>query len=288
MPEVRTGGARANLRARHAERAVLALGDVFLLDRRGEARPAGARVELLARREERLARHHVEVDSGLVVVPEGVPERHLRSAFLRDVALLGPALLLAPLQLGLVPIVAHWGGPGFHRALGCSRSVSGPPGAAGDGQAATRTSPVGKAWWHVRWSAHQRHRYIAPLERAPARCHRADRLTLRRQAGLAHQPAVALARGAAAFFDRPDDEALAAPHVAGGEHALHVGGERAVLGFVRCASATRSCSRRTRMAASSRATRPCAAPLRVEPAALPPVASRRPPSATSLLVARRG
>src|SRR5208283_2360733 len=38
-----------------------------------------------------------------------------------------------------------------------------------------------------------------------------------------HQIAVALAGGAAAFVDGPDDEALAAPAVAGGEDALDAG-----------------------------------------------------------------
>ena len=52
-----------------------------------------------------------------------------------------------------------------------------------------------------------------------------------RQIGCAHQVAVALARGAAAFVEGPDDEALAAATIAGGEHCRHVGCEFSVLRF---------------------------------------------------------
>jgi hypothetical protein len=50
------------------------------------------------------------------------------------------------------------------------------------------------------------------------------------QHGLAHQVAVAFAGGAAAFVDGPDDQALAATHVARREHAGDAGGVLAVLG----------------------------------------------------------
>ncbi len=50
-----------------------------------------------------------------------------------------------------------------------------------------------------------------------------------RQVGAAHEEAVALAGGAAASVDGPDDEGLAPSHVAGGEDAGQVGGEGAVL-----------------------------------------------------------
>ena len=70
------------------------LGDVVRLDRLDEARPAGAGVELVGRGEERLARDHVHVDAGLVVVPELVAERRLGGAALGDVVLLGGELAL--------------------------------------------------------------------------------------------------------------------------------------------------------------------------------------------------
>src|SRR4051794_30831420 len=49
------------------------------------------------------------------------------------------------------------------------------------------------------------------------------------QARPAPQEAVALARRAAAFVDRPDDQALATPQIARREDARHVGRELAVL-----------------------------------------------------------
>src|SRR5436305_9926057 len=50
-----------------------------------------------------------------------------------------------------------------------------------------------------------------------------------RQRRLAHQVTVALARRPAALVDGPDDQALAAAHVAGGEYPRHAGREPAVL-----------------------------------------------------------
>ena len=52
-----------------------------------------------------------------------------------------------------------------------------------------------------------------------------------RQLSAAHQIAVALARGFAAFVDGPDDQALAASAVAGGEHAGDARIIPAVIGF---------------------------------------------------------
>src|SRR5262249_46782066 len=54
-----------------------------------EAGPAGARVELVGGREQRLAGNDVDVDSGLVVVPELVPERRLGATALGDLVLHG-------------------------------------------------------------------------------------------------------------------------------------------------------------------------------------------------------
>src|SRR5207244_2683158 len=51
------------------------------------------------------------------------------------------------------------------------------------------------------------------------------------QRRIAHQISIAFAGGAAAFVDGPDDQALAATHVAGGEYAGDAGGEPAVLGL---------------------------------------------------------
>src|SRR2546428_6412746 len=77
----------ADFHPTHAVRGVAVLRDVVRLDRLDEARPAGARVELVGGGEERLPRDHVHVDAGLVVVPERVPERRLGGATLGDVVL---------------------------------------------------------------------------------------------------------------------------------------------------------------------------------------------------------
>src|SRR5690242_11175339 len=74
-------------------------------------------------------------------------------------------------------------------------------------------------------TARRTRNHAPPL--TPLRCVRGSELS--RQVGLTHQIAVALAGRAAALIDRPDDETLAAPHVAGGEHARHVRAELAVL-----------------------------------------------------------
>ena len=52
-----------------------------------------------------------------------------------------------------------------------------------------------------------------------------------RQIRVPHQVAIAFARGAAAFVDGPDDQALAAAAVAGGEDALDAGRVFLVLGL---------------------------------------------------------
>ena len=55
--------------------------------------------------------------------------------------------------------------------------------------------------------------------------------TILRERGRAHQVAVALTGGRAAFVDRPDDEALAAAAVAGGEDAGKIGRVDVVVGL---------------------------------------------------------
>ena len=68
------------------------LDDVGRLDRPREARPAGAAVELVGRREQRLARDDVDVDAVVVVVPELVAERRARCRLLRHRVLPGGQL----------------------------------------------------------------------------------------------------------------------------------------------------------------------------------------------------
>src|SRR5690348_13573032 len=54
----------------------------------------------------------------------------------------------------------------------------------------------------------------------------------RRQVGVSDQPAVDGRGGRAALGDGPHDEALTAAHVAGHEHARHVGGPLRIAGHV--------------------------------------------------------
>src|SRR4030095_12773940 len=72
----------------HAVRCVAQLVDGRLRDRPREARPAATGFELRGRREERLARDDVHVDSGLVIVEELAAPRRFGAALLRDAVLL--------------------------------------------------------------------------------------------------------------------------------------------------------------------------------------------------------
>jgi hypothetical protein len=78
---------RANFGPHHPVAPILTLDHVARLQRHREARPAAAAVVLLRRGEQRLARHHIDVDACLLVVPELVVERRLGGALLGDRAL---------------------------------------------------------------------------------------------------------------------------------------------------------------------------------------------------------
>ena len=81
--------ARAHFGAHHDVAVVGLFDDVVAVERFGEARPAGTAVELVDRGEQRLTRHHVDVDARLVVVEVFAGEGSLGAAFLGDVVLLG-------------------------------------------------------------------------------------------------------------------------------------------------------------------------------------------------------
>src|SRR5262245_5358576 len=98
MPEMRIRAGRAHFYSPHAVRGIAVLADVGRLEGTHEARPTRPRVELVGRREQGLARHHVHVDSGLVVIPELVVEGRLGGAALRDLVLLGSE---SALELGV-------------------------------------------------------------------------------------------------------------------------------------------------------------------------------------------
>src|SRR3989454_472900 len=78
---------RADLGAHHEERPVRLLLDVLGLERLGEARPAGAGLELVERAEQRLSGDDVHVDAGPVIVPVLVRESPLCPLVLRHVVL---------------------------------------------------------------------------------------------------------------------------------------------------------------------------------------------------------
>src|SRR5688572_6558983 len=117
------GVAAPHLGAHAEEAAVLALDHLLAGDGPREARPARPAVVLVARAEERLAAHHVDVDALALLVPELVPEGRLGRVLLRHVVL--ERRQPAP-QLG----VAGFGGPG--RVLGRRRARCGLPVGAPD------------------------------------------------------------------------------------------------------------------------------------------------------------
>src|SRR5207245_2804075 len=77
----------ADLGARVAEQVIRARADVRGVERTGEARPAGARLELVGRAEEGLAGDDVDVDPRGVIVPEGAAEGALGRRVLRHLVL---------------------------------------------------------------------------------------------------------------------------------------------------------------------------------------------------------
>jgi len=87
VAEVRVGVLRADLGPGREQPPVDLGGDGVRIERPGEAGPAGARIVLVERREQRLARDYVDVDAGLVVVPVLVVERSLGAFALRHVVL---------------------------------------------------------------------------------------------------------------------------------------------------------------------------------------------------------
>src|SRR5688572_28806663 len=121
VAEVGVAVLAAHLGARHPQLLVGLLDDVVLLERLPEGGPAGAGVVLLARGEERLARHHVDVDALLLVVPVLVAERRLRPLVLSDVVLHPRELRAKLLVAGLLehpPLLSRRGGTvGRRRSL---------------------------------------------------------------------------------------------------------------------------------------------------------------------------
>src|SRR5262245_30816029 len=106
MAQVRVTARRARLDAAHAVRGIHVLRDVLRLDRAHEAGPSRAGLELVGRGEEWLPGHDVDVDPGLVMVPELVAERRLGGAALRHLVLCWGE---CPLQLGVRRLLVDHG-----------------------------------------------------------------------------------------------------------------------------------------------------------------------------------
>src|SRR3954468_252409 len=88
MAEVTVAVLGANLGAGHSVGPVDVLDYVRRFQGLCEARPTGAAVEFVDGREQRFARHHVDIESWLFVVTVFVLKRPLCGGFLRDPVLL--------------------------------------------------------------------------------------------------------------------------------------------------------------------------------------------------------
>src|SRR5690606_8104689 len=111
VAEVAVAVLATHLGARHVQLVVRAFDDVARLQRTREARPAAAAVVLVERGEQRLAGDHVDVDPGLLVVPELVAERRLGRLVLGDRVLhrgqACPQLGIARVAVRGLGVVAH-------------------------------------------------------------------------------------------------------------------------------------------------------------------------------------
>src|ERR1044071_9772244 len=102
MTQMTVGVRRAHLDA--ALDGIRAPGQAGGLDGTGEARPSGARIELVGRHEQRLSRHDVHVDSRLVVVEMLAGSWIFGRALLRDPILLGGK---PGDRIGIFPVSLH-------------------------------------------------------------------------------------------------------------------------------------------------------------------------------------
>src|SRR5581483_2988464 len=84
MARVTVSMSGAHLVSSNAVAGIHVLDHVFRFDRLGKARPTTAAIELVHRSEQRLARHHIDIESWLFVVPVFVLKRSLRPVLLRD------------------------------------------------------------------------------------------------------------------------------------------------------------------------------------------------------------
>ena len=85
---MRIGVGRPHLCATHTELAIHQIFDVVGLQRARKAGPAGTRVKLIKGTEQRLARHDVDVNAGVVAVVKRIAEAALGAAALGNIKLL--------------------------------------------------------------------------------------------------------------------------------------------------------------------------------------------------------
>jgi hypothetical protein len=90
------------------------LADLLPGDGSGKTRPSSARIELIERAEKRLTRHDINVNAGVLFIPELILKRGLGPVALSDVVLLWreefPKFILRGLRFSVGRIVGHGGG----------------------------------------------------------------------------------------------------------------------------------------------------------------------------------
>src|SRR2546422_8769277 len=137
MAEMGIAMGRADFGTHGEQRSVRLLVDVRRLERLREARPPGAGLELVERAEQRLPRHDVHVDPGLVVVPELVCERALGGVVLGHLVL--QRSQRAP-QLGVAWLLE------MHRVPSLLAGLRAPPPPPTPFRARSRPPPRRGAW----------------------------------------------------------------------------------------------------------------------------------------------
>ena len=89
MTKVGVASFGANLGALHTFRSVQALDDEIVRDRFAKRRHAETAIEFVERREEWFAGNDIDVDAGVLVVPELILERRLGATLPHDEIFLG-------------------------------------------------------------------------------------------------------------------------------------------------------------------------------------------------------
>src|SRR5215470_2800718 len=105
VPEMAVRICRAHLSADHAVRGVPQFVDIRRFNGLGEAGPAASRIKFVGRREQRLARHNIDVDARFLVIQIFSGSRRFGAVLLRYVILLGRELSN---RLVVLAELSHW------------------------------------------------------------------------------------------------------------------------------------------------------------------------------------